>query len=297
MHYNSTTITPSNDGTNHLINIQAPSIAAYVPAYKLMTLDNSDTVKVETVVLEDVRGYDELFEHYEQEYQVAETFKEGKPWDYNILDAKSYVEMNDYHIQGLTKFKWLGNWPGVAAPVLQNISGSQMLILSQLETDITLCELSQIIDLPGNHDECLERYGLSDQWMKDWNTATIKAQQFARENNQSLNEFTWSGLDMATGFYRLRNADELAIEYGHTFEDYIPQYALVSKALSEMDVNILDEVGSEHPVGDAFKKEFGIIFTVAQMLYDRAPSNDFLIDRATGAVSDMSGTIYRPDYQ
>ncbi|WP_026971456.1 metallophosphoesterase family protein [Aliagarivorans marinus] len=282
MHYN-TTSTVSSEG-NTLVNIQAPSLAAYVPAYKLVTLDNSDIIEVETVVMDDVRDFDQLFEHYRLEKAA------GATWNERVLSSRSYVEMNDYHIMGLAE-GWASRWPGETKHMIEHINGRQMMILSQLETDITTCELASVIDLP-NTDACAFNSNIGDTFRQDWANATLKAEALALENGMHLRDFVWSGMDLLTDFYRLRNADELAIKVGQLTEESVAQYALVSGALRDMDVSVLED-NHNHPVGEVFKEQFGVIFTILEMLYNRAPSDNFLIDTRSGDVMDMSGNVYR----
>ncbi len=43
-------------------------MAAYVPAYKILNFRNANEIDVQTIVIEDVPRFDELFEHYQQEW-------------------------------------------------------------------------------------------------------------------------------------------------------------------------------------------------------------------------------------
>ena len=60
MHVNDTGIWEGKDG-KHLYNIQVPSIATYVPAYKILTIESDEVFRVETVMLDTVPGFDSLF--------------------------------------------------------------------------------------------------------------------------------------------------------------------------------------------------------------------------------------------
>ncbi|KAG0926662.1 hypothetical protein G6F31_018310 [Rhizopus arrhizus] len=73
MHFNDTGVR-HYDGDHALFNIQAPSMAAYVPAYKLLRMKPDSTVEVETVRMDEVPRYDELFEHYRAEHAFFTDF-------------------------------------------------------------------------------------------------------------------------------------------------------------------------------------------------------------------------------
>ncbi|WP_449400153.1 hypothetical protein [Chryseobacterium wanjuense] len=73
MHINDTGI--RNFGDKMLVNIQVPSLAAYLPAHKILTIKSSGKMEVETEVLNDVPNFDELFPLYENEYEELKKSK------------------------------------------------------------------------------------------------------------------------------------------------------------------------------------------------------------------------------
>lgn len=74
MHINDTGIKRMGD-KNMLVNIQVPSLAAYIPNYKILTSKKENKFKVETIVLKYLPRYDELFPLYAKEYDVRERAK------------------------------------------------------------------------------------------------------------------------------------------------------------------------------------------------------------------------------
>ncbi|RZJ38407.1 MAG: metallophosphoesterase, partial [Chryseobacterium sp.] len=70
MHINDTGIRKFGD--KMLVNVQVPSLAAYLPAYKILTIKSSGKLEVETKVLNDVPHFDDLFPLYEKEYEALE---------------------------------------------------------------------------------------------------------------------------------------------------------------------------------------------------------------------------------
>uniref|UniRef100_A0A494G910 Calcineurin-like phosphoesterase domain-containing protein n=1 Tax=Solanum lycopersicum TaxID=4081 RepID=A0A494G910_SOLLC len=65
MHINDTGI--RNFNGRMLVNIQVPSLAAYIPAYKILIIHSWDKMEVRTEVLDDVPRFNELFPLYEKE--------------------------------------------------------------------------------------------------------------------------------------------------------------------------------------------------------------------------------------
>ena len=55
-----------SEGDRNIVNIAVPSLAAYPAAYKVVSMDDT-SMSVETVLLDDVPRFDELFEHYREE--------------------------------------------------------------------------------------------------------------------------------------------------------------------------------------------------------------------------------------
>ena len=52
---------------NHLLNIQVPSTAGYVPGYKILKLTKG-TVEAETISLDTVKGFNSFFSRYRAEH-------------------------------------------------------------------------------------------------------------------------------------------------------------------------------------------------------------------------------------
>ena len=53
LHFNDTGVRKYDNG-DFLVNVQVPSLAAYVPGYKLLTVKNKNLMEVETVEIRDV---------------------------------------------------------------------------------------------------------------------------------------------------------------------------------------------------------------------------------------------------
>lgn len=109
MHMNDTSVIESEHNT--LFNIQAPSIAAYRPAYKLVTL-NKQSAKVDTMTIDNVAQFDQLFSAYQKEYDYLNKNAPEQLWNNRILTAKSYHSYSKMHLQALAKWRFIPReWP------------------------------------------------------------------------------------------------------------------------------------------------------------------------------------------
>ena len=135
MHLNDIGIHRTPEG-HTLFNIQAPSLAAYVPAYTLMTVEGVDRVEVETVRVTAVPRYDAFFDLYREEYAASP----GARWDPAILDAGDYRSFARQALTALVRLRLLdADWPCDLHALVQGpVSGADLLVLSQLPGATTL---------------------------------------------------------------------------------------------------------------------------------------------------------------
>ncbi|UBM57407.1 metallophosphoesterase [Marinilongibacter aquaticus] len=109
MHINDTGLLQS--GKNMLVNVQVPSLAAYMPAYKTLKIHSPSKMEVKTHVLQDVEHFNTLFPLYEMEYQYLKNQK-ADLWDKSILDSPDYKTFCEVHLRELVKKRFLhGDWP------------------------------------------------------------------------------------------------------------------------------------------------------------------------------------------
>ena len=111
MHINDTGIRKYKNGKS-LFNIQIPSLAAYIPGYKILTIQSKNKMQIETVVIDSVPGFKTLFPLYEQEYAYLESGKDPEIWNREILESKNYHEFTNWHLKELVRMRFLKNdWP------------------------------------------------------------------------------------------------------------------------------------------------------------------------------------------
>ncbi|MFC0229458.1 metallophosphoesterase [Serratia aquatilis] len=298
MHFNDTGVREYDDG--FLVNIQAPSMAAYVPAYKLLTLTSKSAIEVETIRLNQVPRFDELFEHYQMEHQHLAAQKSEKLWNADILAAKDYHEFNSIYLAELTRLRFLPKeWPCEMREMLFNMNGRDMLILSQLDTAVTLAQLQANPSLSpvatlAKCTTATPQPSLSvaaETITADWERAKIKAASLVQANRLTLDDFVaWSGFDLATDFYRLANAGDLALD--DITPERIAQYSVLADALANTQATIHlsnNKVLDENTVSQVFQNRFGALFAILRKLGTSIPPSDhFMINLEQREVSNLS---------
>ncbi len=302
MHFNDTGVRRYDDGS-FLFNVQAPSMAAYVPAYKILTFGKDNNVEVETAIIKDVPRFDELFEHYEKEHEYLTRTGAENIWDKKVLDSENYYEFTSMHIKELTRLRFLpSDWPCDMKEMLFNLSGKDMLILSQLNSDISINGLDKLTKGKGGVEVCKGNLGsdrfdsIKDkQFKKDWQKATDQAEAKAKDEGLALSDFAdWTAYDLAVDFYRLSNADELA--FRDISKERIPQYRLLSNALKTAGANVqgidAKEAG-DYKAGDLFKSRFSQLFEILTKFSNGEASDHFLINTKTGTLQNLAKPVER----
>ncbi|CAI3795410.1 metallophosphoesterase family protein [Rheinheimera sp. MM224] len=272
MHLNNTAVAHSNRG-NSLVNIQAPSLAAYVPAYKLLTLTTPQQVKVQTIVLQDVPGFNQLFEHYQHEWQQLKQDKQPV-WDASILQSKNYREFANGHLRELTRLRFLPNdWPDELRQLLLSLTGEQMLVLSQLNSKTTLKDFSPHV---------LQDLGQSNEWQH----ARQQAKALALTAGIRLEDLaTWTGFDLVLDFYRLQNAGELALP------DIPParlkEYGFFTATLQQPDAAAQVQGWTDWTLAQYSRYKFAALFQIIDGFLQGQPNGDFMLNTKTGELTSL----------
>lgn len=270
MHLNNTSTVLLPDG-RYLVNIQAPSLAAYVPAYKLLTLHPTET-EVETIVLEQIPRFTELFEHYEKEYQALTANGATAPWDHSILQSASYREFTAHHLAELTKQRFLpSDWPASLRQIILEVNGLQLLTLAQLPAEIPLTAITQF-----------EQLQSTDAWQQ----ATKQAIALADAANIPTDALVqWQGMELAVDFYKLRNAGQLAL--ADMTPARLAQYRwLTGQFNAQRQPNTMAHTS----LAAVVNQQFGALFGMMTAFSHGTPDQHFLIDNASGRITDLSQT-------
>lgn len=193
MHINDTGVRTSAKG-NTLFNIQTPSLATYMPAYKILTIHTNSDLEVETVVIGKVNKFNSLFPFYEQEYAHLKEIKSKNIWNNEILKAKDYEDFTNWHLKELVRLRFLPeDFPAEFLKLIVNLSGKDLLLINNDKTEI-------------------------DSLLKS--------------NSFTISDFeSWTGFDMIFDFYRLKSADELA--FSKIGKKRLKQYELICSQLKK----------------------------------------------------------------
>lgn len=230
MHINDTGLRTTPKG-NTLVNVQIPSLAAYIPAYKLLNIRSNQIMEVETIILDSVPRFNELFPLYEIEYAYLKVHSPELLWDPSILKSEDYHQFASLHLKALVQQRLLSSeWPSAWHKAFLAARGDQIL------------------------------------------TAVSPDGPF--ENDAFK---TWTGLDMIYDFYRLRNADKLALpDIG---DDRMSQYKMIiDSALSSASKD--DILGISRANFISFSESFKH-FLVG------APANHFIVNVSTAEVKSV----------
>lgn len=140
MHINDTGIRTING--KMLVNIQVPSLAAYIPAYKILTIHSPDLMEIHTEVLNDVPRFNELFPLYEKEYNTLQKSADRTIWNKDILKSVSYHDFMLFHLKELVRLRTIpDDWPKDFIERTRNFSGKDILLLIQHNEDLKKSEI------------------------------------------------------------------------------------------------------------------------------------------------------------
>ena len=130
MHINDTGIKKFENGKT-LVNIQVPSLAAYLPGYKILTVNSPADFEVETVPINDVPHFDELFPLYQKEFDALKNQNTKDIWNIDILKTKNYHDFTLFHLKELVRLRFVpSDWPKDFIKKASKLSGEDLLNLS-----------------------------------------------------------------------------------------------------------------------------------------------------------------------
>ena len=259
MHINDTGVRTTAKG-NTLVNIQTPSLAAYIPAYKLLTIKKDNHVDIQTITIDQVPGYNELFDLYKMEYQFLESQNAKDIWNIDILKTKNYHDFTDFHLKELVRLRFLADdWPSAFKNFILNVSAEDLLVLSSIESD-------------KDFDVILKN---KENFKKEWTAAADKTDKFLSQHNLKKQDFNWTGYDFLVDFYRFRSADELALA------DVGTARATQYKVLSQLFLENHKEDTSKEKLLQNQMRLFLIIFN---KFMHEVPANHFSVDLKTGDI-------------
>lgn len=277
MHMNGLEITKDDQTGNVLTNIQVPSLAAYVPAYKIVrTFEDHRQIELETVVLNEIPDFDTLFPLYEEEWSYLENIDYERIWNRNILKSKTYLEFTDWHIRELSRLRFLpGEWPADLRLLLNNSSGSHLLIASFLPQEIW--EKLTWSTIREEIDNTIESVDSSEDNDVPFHAALLQAKMIVERDGFTLHEFEqWNGETLSTDFYRIRNAGELALK--HIPGERIIQYSVIAENFRNQSQKTVPKNNG------SLYNSMHAVFEVLAIFSNRIPSDHVMIDLIEGKI-------------
>lgn len=294
MHFNDTGVRKYADGSL-LFNIQAPSMAAYVPAYKILHFASRRDIDVQTVIIDSVPRFNELFEHYRQEWDYLHARHSPTLWNKAILNSKNYYDFTNWHIMELTRLRFIPKeWPCEIRQMLFSLNGAEMLTLSQLDGH-TPYRRVMTVALNDPHALCAkgeepQQLDITRNYLNAdsaaWRRAQEKAAALAASLGMTLDDFArWNGFDLATDVYRLRNADELALRDISVAR--LRQYRLLTGKLAQTLPPDSAQLNADSRFEDIFRVRFGSVFTIIEKYLRGSPSRNFRLNLDTGDIAPL----------
>jgi len=300
MHFNGTN-DHQDTGGNYLVNVQSPSLAVYGAAYKIVTYKDAETIDVQTMPLNTVPRFAELFPLYvvENDYLKGSSIPAdaGKRWDRAILDTRSYGEYTRYYFGELSRLRFMDEyWPCEMKEAAMNLNGKQMLILSQLQTRVTLAQLKDapgIVPLTASCAAAGTAAGMpvtASTLSTDWADATARADKLATAAGLRLDDFAnLTAYEFYGDFHRTVYAGELALR--DMGQQRVNQYKVLMAAFPASPaapVRSGDKLSDQNPVGTAFQHQFKQVFAILKGLGSAKPSDHFTVDLKGKKVSNAS---------
>jgi 3',5'-cyclic AMP phosphodiesterase CpdA len=262
MHINDTGIRTTEKG-NTLVNIQTPSLAAYIPAYKLLTIKKDNVVDIQTITIDKVPRYDELFDLYKTEYRFLQSKQAKDIWNIDILKTKNYHDFTDFHLKELVRLRFLSDdWPSSFKDFFLKLSASDLLVLASVQSD-------------KDFDEVLKN---KERFQKEWEEAKVKSVKYLKENKLKKEDFNWTGYDLLVDFYRFRSADELALADVGTAR--AKQYKILSQLFFE---NHAADTSKEKPLQNQMRL---FLITFNKFMHE-VPADHFSVDLKSGVITGL----------
>ncbi|CDG81782.1 ser/Thr protein phosphatase [Janthinobacterium agaricidamnosum NBRC 102515 = DSM 9628] len=302
MHFNGTNDFQDAAG-NYLVNVQSPSLAVYGASYKIVNYKDSDTVDVQTVALNSVPRFKELFPLYQVEYDYLQgSTAPGdikKRWNRAVLDTTSYGDFTRFYFGELSRLRFMDEyWPCEMKEAATALDARQMLILSQLQTQVTLAQLAQVPGVVPISASCAAK-GVAggtpvpaSQLTADWAAATVKAATLATAAGLKLDDFAAiSAYDFHGDFHRTVYAGELALRDMGTLR--VNQYKVLMSAFPANPAPIArigDLPSDQNAVNVLFQNQFKQVFAIFKGLGSAKPSDHFVIDFKARKLSNANTT-------
>ena len=126
--------------------------------------------------------------------------------------------------------------------------------------------------------------GLNKKKYKALKDAEKKADEQAKKNGLDLNDFEkWNGFDLAVDFYRIMNADQLALKY--IDKSRINEYSVIYGNIKNKTNNV--------QTNEKFNFYFSRLFIGMYNFSNAEPSDKFVIDFDKKEIIDLKNNTNR----
>lgn len=214
MHINDTGIKKFENG-KMLVNIQVPSLAAYIPGYKILTVKSEDEFEVETVSIKNVPRFNELFPLYEKEFENLKTKNSEEIWNKEILKTENYRDFTLFHLKELVRLRFVpSDWPKDFIEKASKLSGKYLLKLS----------LGNSKDLSKFNIKCFEKWKFED--------ALLNLYQFQSADELAKKDIPKKRLSQ----YRILEGNFKILETDDEFLNQLKTFFKILEKLSTGDV-------------------------------------------------------------
>ncbi|SDH15532.1 Calcineurin-like phosphoesterase [Vibrio xiamenensis] len=306
IHVNDTSSYQNDNAT--LINVQAPSLAAYTPSYKVITCHSPSLFEIETQTLQDVADFDSLFPYYISEQQHRESVGADIQWA-DMLDATNYRDLMYRHLNVLMNMRLKSDW---GADILALFDAQTplywLMMLSCFEGELDNQQMLALIAEMNADASNNDIISLFTNW--DLETQALAALEQVESHNRTfvtdraqMLEVGFDELCLTTLY--LRNGDELALQ-DLNYQQLVPiRIAIEMFKNNDADGDLeninwdTDYVGQDPASGGEvtleqldlalLKTRFAALARIYHQLGKAKPADHFYVDLASGDIEDLAG--------
>jgi hypothetical protein len=178
------------------------------------------------------------------------------------------------------------------------LNGRQMLILSQLQSNVTLAQLKDapgVVPLTATCAAAGVASGTTvsaSRLAADWQDATLRAERLASAAGLKLDDFAkLTAYEFHGDFHRTVYAGELALR--DMGQERVSQYKVLMAAFPASPapvVRIGDKPSDQNPVQVPFQSQFKQVFEIFKGLGSAKPSDHFTVDLKGKKISNANST-------
>ncbi|MDH5855700.1 metallophosphoesterase [Lampropedia aestuarii] len=291
MHFNGTNDYADSQG-NYLVNVQSPSLAVYGAAYKIVNFDGPRKVDIQTVALNNVPRFDELFPLYQMEYGYVQNSTNSddikRRWDKGILSSLNYGDFTSRYFGELSRMRFMDEyWPCEMKDAAMQLNLAQMLTMSQLSTYVTYAQLAELGDSAPLKPtaSCLFNSGTAGtvsaaQFAADWAQAEAKAKTLAAQQGVSFDAMAQvSAYTFYGDFHRTVYAGGLSLN--DMGKERVEQYRLLMDAFpaqTTAPLMVNGKLSDANLVSVPFQHQFKQVFSILRGVGSGKPSDHFVVD-------------------